>query len=492
MATVAVTLSLTTSWALLWENQVLSGPGDQLEYYRQAARLIPFTNHYYGPGYFIAIRTVRDVFGVEWFEAGKLVSWMSAWFVLLWTWLLASRLAGRLRGLFALTLVAINPVFISQSYSSLTIMFGAACILGVIAALLFESDRSIYWLSCGIGFGLAYLVRFQSGAFLLGALGGVLIRPGLGLRKRLSRVLLLALGATLPPLIWWGFLVHIQGEAPQNWNYLNMAKPLGEYDSFLQADATLAKYGSMWGLLTSHWTAPLRILAFAAKEAVKFPFDVAFSLLFLGAGWLIPGLIVAVSERRLHGPWLCAFLVGLFLTGIGSWGWPHYYVPFLPFTAILIAIAINNMGVVSGNLFGPRCIAWAVVLGGTLCWSPFQVRNSFLENNWSELKAAQAFLRDRLDPDSLVTSTAGTVAYGTGRRFVDQSGIMRPEECNQLASALRRSGVTHLVVTERHTLNEFPGLEHLLSAVSDTPAGLRREMLIESPKRLAIYRVLYE
>jgi hypothetical protein len=51
----AFILSLSTVLCLLYSHRVLSGPGDQLTYYRQAERLVPFTDNYYGPGYFVAL-----------------------------------------------------------------------------------------------------------------------------------------------------------------------------------------------------------------------------------------------------------------------------------------------------------------------------------------------------------------------------------------------------------------------------------------------------
>jgi len=46
----------------------------------------------------------------------------------------------------------------------------------------------------------------------------------------------------------------------------------------------------------------------AVKEALKFPFGVGFDLLFLGAGWLIPGLVVTASHASAWAPWFFALL----------------------------------------------------------------------------------------------------------------------------------------------------------------------------------------
>src|SRR5262245_13450088 len=72
MAASAATVSLSSSLVLLTVHRTLSGPGDQLDYYRQAGQLLPFTDNYYGPGYFIALRVVHDLTRLDWFEAGKL------------------------------------------------------------------------------------------------------------------------------------------------------------------------------------------------------------------------------------------------------------------------------------------------------------------------------------------------------------------------------------------------------------------------------------
>src|SRR5207249_1937565 len=113
-----------------------------------------------------------------------------------------------------------------------------------------------------------------------------------------------------------------------------------------------------------------QIVAFGLKEAVKFPFGVGFQLLFVAAGWLIPGLVAITARRELHGPWLGAFVAGIFLTGIGSQGWLHYYTPFVPFCSILISVAIGLHGKPSLSPYSSRSLAWALVLGTTVLWSP--------------------------------------------------------------------------------------------------------------------------
>src|SRR5207237_7404996 len=99
--------------------------------------------------------------------------------VLAMTWAISRRVLGEESAKLATALVALNPTFIGQSYSSLTMTYGAAwSLLAIWATLLNRADRATAWLGCGLLFGLASLTRFQNSAFLLGAIVGLLIVPG--------------------------------------------------------------------------------------------------------------------------------------------------------------------------------------------------------------------------------------------------------------------------------------------------------------------------
>jgi hypothetical protein len=228
---------------------------------------------------------------------------------------------------------------------------------------------------------------------------------------------------------------------------------------------------------------------FAASEAIKFPFTVGYQILSIAAGWLIPGAIVALVEREYHKPWLVAFALGLLLTGIGSLGWLHYYVVFIPFLVILIAFALHSLG--HSRLGDLSSLSWAIVLGATLIWSPYVVRLGFLNTNWPEFTVAREFIETLRDSKTVVSTTAASFRYGTTVPFVDLDEILRPAESKEVAVRLRQKGVTHLIITERHTLYNFPDFKYLLEDRLDRPAtGLKRELLIREPRRLAIYRVI--
>ncbi len=212
---VAVILSLSTSLTLLFLHRVLSGSGDQLDYYHQAERLIPFTNHHYGPSYFAAIRLVHDVTGVDWFVAAKILSWLSACLFLLCAATLARKLLGRDPGMLVLALVALNPTVIEQSYYELPIIFGSAlCLAAITATTLAETARPLAWFPCGLLFGIACLTRFQNNSLFLGAILGTLIMPRVGVTRRITRAACLAAGGFLPIIGWNIFLRLVQGSPP--------------------------------------------------------------------------------------------------------------------------------------------------------------------------------------------------------------------------------------------------------------------------------------
>jgi hypothetical protein len=49
----SVLLSLGIGFVLLLRHETLSGPGDQLRFYSQAAHLFPYEDRYYGPSYYV-------------------------------------------------------------------------------------------------------------------------------------------------------------------------------------------------------------------------------------------------------------------------------------------------------------------------------------------------------------------------------------------------------------------------------------------------------
>ncbi len=225
-------LSLVASAGLALRHTNLGGPGDELRYYAQAAKLLPFTDNYYGPAYFVALRLVHDIAGVSWFASGRLISWVSACSVLLLCGRLFNQMLPRGASYYALALVALSPDFIAQSYSSLTFMFGTAWLLlpiHLVASAKFTDRRP--WFLAGILFGIAALARFQATGFLLGAvLGFVLVRYPWKLR--VTAALLVVAGFLLPLTAWHLFLLVAQGFAPSNFNFIHLTVALGEFQSF--------------------------------------------------------------------------------------------------------------------------------------------------------------------------------------------------------------------------------------------------------------------
>jgi 4-amino-4-deoxy-L-arabinose transferase-like glycosyltransferase len=467
----------------------MGGPGDQLSYYEQAAKLFPFTHTAYGPVYFVVIRLVHDWLGLDWFLAGKITSWVSAGVFLALCFYLFKHILGREICWLALALVAINPTFIGESYDALTIMFGASLALaGIVLTLRALPDRTLDWVLPGLVFGFAYLTRFQALGLLLGAVIGTFLIPSARSPNKFKSALVLLLSAAFPVLVWNGLLLWQQGYVPKNNNFMHLALGLGETFNW-KDKSNLEKYGSLWGVLSSHWSAPFRIGMYAVKETIKFPFTLGYELLFVAAGWLVPGAIIAVLRRDQHGPWLVAFALGLILTGIGSLGWLHYYVVFLPFAVILIVFAIQSLSV--SGLRGLSSLSWMVIFVGSVIWSPYMVRSRFLDTHWPEFTIARDYVETHRDSNTIVSTTAAGFRYGTTVPFVDLDDILRPGESKELVLRLWQHGITFLIITERHTLYNFPDLKYLLAdEVDSPPAGLRRELLIKDPRRLAIYRVL--
>jgi 4-amino-4-deoxy-L-arabinose transferase-like glycosyltransferase len=489
-AVLLVVVSLTASLILLTKHTHLGGPGDQLSYYTQAAQLLPFTDHFYGPGYFAGLRVVHDLLGVEWFTAARLLSWLSACVFIYLCHLLFRRLLEPPLNWLALGLVAANPTLISEAYGSTTIVFGAVWVLAGIVATVYSDNKSHrVWLLAGLFFGVAFLTRFQALGFFFGASVGVMFLNQTPFSRRISNVAGLLGGFALPVAAWYLFLLWSQGFIPQNHNFVHLTHAMGKFD--WDYEDIVTTYGGALGVLRSEGAA-VAIAGMTVKEALKFPFTIGFQLLFICAGWLVPGFVATASNRQSWAPWFIAFLIGLVITGlgIGALGWVWYYLPVLPFTAILISYGAQALAR-GGNAMLATLQA-GIMLASTVLWSPVMVRASFLETDWPEWSVARDYLQARAKPTDLVSSTAGSLPYSTTLRFVDRDELIKPGEEGELVERLRAHGVTYLVLTERHGYANFPSLQYLLADVlPELPPGFVRELLITKPKRLAIYRIFY-
>jgi hypothetical protein len=368
-------------------------------------------------------------------------------------------------------------------------MFGSSLMLAaVVLTLKLSIGKPSEWILPGLLFGIALLTRFQALGLVIGVAMGVLLTRGCNISMRVKSAGMLVVSAVVLVLLWNGFLFWMQGYVPKNTNSAHLALALEPFNNWTDT-SKIMKYENFWAVLNSRWTAPIEIAAFAAKNALKFPFTIGYELFFLGAGWLIPGAVVAFARDDAHWPSLMALTVGLVTTGIGSLGWVHYYVPFIPLGIVFIVNAIRAMSGSSSQ--GVKLISWAIVLASTVAWSPNAVRTTFLNTNWPEFTTAREYIEAHRDSNTIVSTTAAGFRYGLTVPFKDSDDILRPRDSKEVASRLREAGVTYLIVTERHTLHNFPDFKYLLEDRLDhPPEGLNRELLIREPRRLAIYRVL--
>lgn len=487
IAVVALSLGVAAMLGVLYRD--LGGPGDQVVYFAQAERLLPFVDHYYGPAYFFALRSVHTLLPLDWFSAGKVLAFVGfASFLVLCNILFRSVLGNRERWL-ALMLVALNPAVVAGGFQISTDIFAACWLIAAIwLTLRTPLTDSTGWLLAGLLFGVAYLTRFAALAYLLGALVGAMMLQG-RIKDRLRVGAMLAVGAAAPALLWILFLQLVQGYLPVNYNFVHLTMAFGEAQEFSEVDAVIQKYGSLWAVLSSDPAAPLLIAKRAVKEAVKFPFTVGFQLFFILAGLLIPGVAILLGRRGSYAPWFGAFVGGLVLTGISSRGWLRYYIPIVPFCVIVIVAALSNLRLAL-NATAQRVMAVSLVLL-MVPWSAVGFARALATENWTEMGVARRYLQRRTDSTTVVSSTAASLPYGTNVKFVDHDRIHMRGDSVDLLERLHQHGVRYLVITERHTLFEFPELASLLQDVPrNVPTGLQRDTLITAPRRLAIYRVV--
>jgi hypothetical protein len=483
-------LSLVASAALAVGHTNLGGPGDELRYYAQASKLLPFIDNYYGPSYFVALRLVHDIAGLSWFASGRLISWVSACAVLMLCARFFQNVLPRGAAYLALAVVALSPDFIAQSYSSLTFMYGTVWLLLPILVLASANvaDKRP-WFLAGILFGIATLGRFQSTGFLLGALCGFAF-VSWPWKLRLRAALLVVAGFLLPLTAWHAFLLVAQGFTPTNFNFIHLTVALGEFQSFHDVNALVSKYGSVAGVLRADPGNLPRIIAFAIRAILVFPFREAPQMVALAAGWIVPGVFLALADEKNRAPWFGALVMGLLLTGIGSRGWTFYYIPCLPLVAFAIATAVESVrGHLSSRVVNAN---WGIVLCSVLALSAVRVPYDFKSADWPESTAVRAFLNSHHDVNMKVATTATSLEYGANFAVLDQDTIVSRADSAGFVSALKRAGATHLVVTERHSLWVYPWMKPLLYADGhSSPPGLVLDTLILSPYRIALYHLTY-
>lgn len=491
IAAAAATLGLGTGLVLAFEYVTLGGPGDQLRYYDQAAHFFPFTDNWYGPSYFLALRLVHDLFRIDWFTSGKVIGFASACAFLYLTVLLLRRALPDSVSWLAIALVALNPELISESYSTMTVLYGAVWTLAAITVITGQPpERRGAWLGGGLLFGLAGLSRTQALGFLIGAIAGTLFLQ-VTWRARLRCAGLLAIGAALPLLAWNGLLLAVQGYTPRNYNFIHLTYALGQFPDFFVWQDLVTRYGSMWGVIRANpWNLP-RIVAFGTAQLAGFPFREGLEILGPAAFWLVPGGIVAFLTRRTYAPWVIAFVMGLFLTGVAARGWTFYYIPVLPLLAYLITIGVEAFGTGGERSGLVRQLAWGVVLCGAVGWAAIRVPKAFRNVEWPEWAAARQYLNRRADSSMVASSTAASLQYQAHFRFIDFDDVMHGHELPSFVDSLRAHGITRLVVEERHMVPKYPSLARLLDdSVPDLPSGLVRDTLIVHPRRLAIYEIV--
>jgi hypothetical protein len=486
IAVVAIALSVTTAAVLALSHVTLTGPGDHLRYYEQAADLFPFRDHYYGPMYFIALRFFHEI-GFGWYEAGKLIGFLSGCAFIALSHLLFRRVLEERLAWFATALVAVNAQVMAESFTGTTILFGAVWV--AIAVLLIAQqpvERMRPWVLGGLMFGVAALSRTQAIGFLLGAIGMTVFLSG-AWRHRIRSASLLIVGAVIPLMAWRFLLMAVQGDVPVNYSFVHLTYPLGEFTTFHVEDDLIAKYGSTWGVLSADPMNLPRILIFGVSRLLHIPSDQGLELLGPPGFFIFPGALVALSRRESYAPWIGALAAGLFLTGLASRGWLLYYPPTVPLLVYLVVIGADTL--VRGRDVVLSRVTWTAIFGSALLWGVVQTTSIFRSDNWPEWRPMREYVNAHTDSTSLVTSTARSLEYGGTFRWIDFDDIMQGKD-TAFVEALRARGVTHMVIEERHMVPQYPSMRPLLDDVpARVPAGLVRDTLIVNPKRVALYRI---
>jgi len=293
----------------------------------------------------------------------------------------------------------------------------------------------------------------------------------------------------LPTVAWKVFLVITQGSAPENWNFVNLTVGTGEFREFTDVAGLRAKYGSMLGLLKADPLLVPKLILHAGIETIRFPLGVGADMFGPAILWIGPGLVAGLFDRRFWSPWAMALTVGFLITAPTQPGWTHYFVPMLPLLIILLVWGVE----LPDRSAKPALVGvgWLALISASVLWTAHRVPMNFAAANWSEQSVAAEYLNRGDARSRVVSSTAATISYGGLFRFVDFDSLRQGRDGLDIVPVLRGAGITHLVITARHSLYQYPSQAILLAdSLSIVPDGLVRDTLIKQPRRLAIFRVL--
>lgn len=200
-----------------------------------------------GPVYPIVLALVylplQYVVGTGFFEAGIILSALSAGAILFLTHRLCMRLFDPRLAFIILILLLLNPVFVRYSYTaSNDMLFTALATSAVFVFLMVAPQRKLGLVWAGILAALAYLTRYNGVAIIIAMIGGVLVlnlmRQSWGRRITSGCILLLLfMGVVLP---WGLYCLQEQGAFFVNKNYMNVA--YGLYAEGKQFDRFFAQH----------------------------------------------------------------------------------------------------------------------------------------------------------------------------------------------------------------------------------------------------------
>jgi len=478
---------------------LVRGETDGIEYMQASEGPILQAHPYHGPGYPLAIRSVRAL-GVGPFAAGKAVSVAAGLAFLASTWLVLRSLDRSVQANIAVLLLAVQPTVLSAGALVLSDMTAAALCLGGLACLLAPArPLGRHFAAGGVLMALAYLTRY---IYLVGLVVPMALLL-LGGRPRGGPSRLLLVGAFLAAFLlaalpWSVFLWRAKGSPVWNQNHLNAAfkvygSPRRDWSRFPTAE----RY---------HGWADV-VLADPPRFAGAWLGTLARLIPELSRQMPVVALLALIGLLPWARRWSAAkgaFVIVLTCYALAcalAWIEGRYLLPLLPLLAILVASGLTLLpdGTVGEGKESPgrflarfplRAVAVALaaaLLAGTSVW---YLRAKLVADLPDEYAQAAAWLAASAPEGSLLLAAKPHIAFFAGLRHLGfRKQGLEEARIEDLPRLLARTGADFVVYDQRYGAAEFPDLSPLLEpGTNPLPDVVERVFRVDLPRALVIFR----
>jgi hypothetical protein len=472
--------------------------------YLEAARGPLLRVHdYQPPGYSLALRVFSQLFGLDAFSAGKVVSIFSGILFLLSGWRLFRSMVPPLETLFATALLGFQHLVLFYSCAVLSDVMASALFLACLALLVPASQPrgGLHFLAGLIG-GASYLTRY---AFVILIALPILTAIGHTIRARnqfsrhLYGIVFFLAGFALVNLPWWAFLYAETGHPFWSKSYLVVAHHIhgeGHPTTFASMDSQFSGLGQVF-----------------LSDPARFLQVVMGTMAGLPARWenLFPSFLLLAMLGAPVWLWRMNPMKAIFATVTLAYTLlaclvhfeGRYFIPVIPLLSSFVAAAVIPLPrilserVLSGQESrGYRDRTLAVVGIGFL-WLTISHSKNWLEHIFREEEPveyrtlARGILVKSEVGDRLIAAKPH-VAFWSGSEFLSLRQDVRMDSLSAetLPDRLLASGATLFLFDERVAARSWPGFAWLLDPQDERiPDILTPWIQVDEPMRAVLYRI---